>query len=312
PAESPAVNLTVYGSGYSSSGTIRADGTSLTTQYISESELHGVVPSELLTTPRTISIDVMNSDSGMSSNAMLFTVTSNRTWIITATSSPNGTITPSGLVEVSEGGEKTFTMTPNTGYAVKDVLVDGDSIGPASAYTFTNVVSNRTIHAEFANLSGQHAINAIADDWTINYPSGQKIYPTGTNQTQITQAKPGADLSDVKVDNTSQGSVPSYTFTHINTSHEITTEGDATPGQVHVRFDGSPVSGKAPMIVQFEDKSLGYPSSWYWNFGDGTNSTDQHPAHIFRYPGSYTVSLRAYNNETGGNLLKNSYITVLE
>lgn len=51
--------------------------------------------------------------------------------------------------------------------------------------------------------------------------------------------------------------------------------------------------GNAPMIVHFTGTSSAYlsPSSWLWDFGDGSTSTSQNPAHTYALPGMYTVSL---------------------
>ena len=70
--------------------------------------------------------------------------------IITATADEHGKIAPTGDVAVPKGESKTFTITPDSGYYIKDVLVDGKSVGAVSTYTFENVVDNHTIHATFA------------------------------------------------------------------------------------------------------------------------------------------------------------------
>ena len=70
--------------------------------------------------------------------------------IITATADEHGKIAPTGDVAVPKGESKTFTITPDSGYRIKDVLVDGKSVGAVSTYTFENVVDNHTIHATFA------------------------------------------------------------------------------------------------------------------------------------------------------------------
>ena len=70
--------------------------------------------------------------------------------IITATADEHGKIAPTGDVAVPKGESKTFTITPDSGYHIKDVLVDGKSVGAVSTYTFENVVDNHTIHANFA------------------------------------------------------------------------------------------------------------------------------------------------------------------
>ena len=70
--------------------------------------------------------------------------------VITATADEHGKIAPTGDVVVPKGESKTFTITPDSGYHIKDVLVDGKSVGAVGTYTFENVVDNHTIHATFA------------------------------------------------------------------------------------------------------------------------------------------------------------------
>lgn len=71
------------------------------------------------------------------------------THTITASSSAHGTISPSDAVTVADGSDKTFTMTPASGYKVVGVKVDGDSVGAVTTYTFTGVTSDHSIEASF-------------------------------------------------------------------------------------------------------------------------------------------------------------------
>ena len=71
------------------------------------------------------------------------------TYAITASAGDGGSISPSGRVSVARGGNKTFTVRPGDGYAVKDVLVDGKSIGAVESYTFENIRAGHTIEAIF-------------------------------------------------------------------------------------------------------------------------------------------------------------------
>lgn len=70
-------------------------------------------------------------------------------YTITATAGPNGTINPSGDIQVAHGDSVEFIISPNPGYFIDDVLVDGISVGPVSVYKFRNVIANHTIHATF-------------------------------------------------------------------------------------------------------------------------------------------------------------------
>jgi len=73
------------------------------------------------------------------------------THTITASAGSGGSILPSGAVSVNHGGSQTFTITPNPGYHILDVVVNGTySQGPLSSYTFNNVIADHTISATFA------------------------------------------------------------------------------------------------------------------------------------------------------------------
>jgi PKD repeat protein len=75
-------------------------------------------------------------------------------------------------------------------------------------------------------------------------------------------------------------------------------------------FSGTPVSGSAPLTVQFTDISTGTPSSWLWFFGDGSTSTDQNPSHIYLEAGTYAVTLQVSNSGGSSATTKANYIAV--
>lgn len=71
-------------------------------------------------------------------------------YTIEATAGSNGSISPSGKTAVVSGEDATFVITPDSGYQVADVLVDGKSVGAVRSYTFENVKANHTISVTFA------------------------------------------------------------------------------------------------------------------------------------------------------------------
>lgn len=153
-------------------------------------------------------------------------------------------------------------------------------------------------------------VNATSDRWTKTFPSGVRMYPSGTNASYYTQARPGSILTDVLVNNASVGAVPNWTFTDLGGNQTIESVGNPIPGQVMVFFTGSPTYGAAPHTVQFNDSSLGSPTSWYWQFGDGSSSTAQNSSHTYTAPGVYSVTLRARSNQSGGVGEWSKYVTV--
>ena len=74
-------------------------------------------------------------------------------YTITAAAGEGGVITPAGEVSVKEGASQTFTITASEGYAIADVLVDGQSVGAVDSYTFENVTANHTIAAVFTRTA---------------------------------------------------------------------------------------------------------------------------------------------------------------
>lgn len=75
-------------------------------------------------------------------------------------------------------------------------------------------------------------------------------------------------------------------------------------------FIGTPTTITAGESVQFTDQSTNTPTSWNWNFGDGTTSTIRNPSNTYITPGNYTVSLTATNSFGSDTETKINYITV--
>ena len=72
---------------------------------------------------------------------------------ITATAGVNGAVSPSGATAVYETYNQTFTITPNAGYAIGSLDVDGVPVTAATTYTFTNVMADHTISATFVQTT---------------------------------------------------------------------------------------------------------------------------------------------------------------
>ena len=96
---------------------------------------------------------------------------------ITASAGAGGTITPSGAVGVCHGNSQIFTITPNMGYAVQAVYVDGVNKGAILSYPFNNVQTNHTISATFVATSATYTVTVdlvtghgwILPGWTCCY-----------------------------------------------------------------------------------------------------------------------------------------------
>jgi len=75
-------------------------------------------------------------------------------------------------------------------------------------------------------------------------------------------------------------------------------------------FTATPTTGYTPLTINFTDTSTGVPTTWDWDFGDGSaHGTTQSPTHIYIAPGTYTVTLIATNSAGSDTEIKTDYIT---
>jgi hypothetical protein len=197
-------------------------------------------------------IDDINGDSFVP-NVQPGTFTVGMNYTVTATAGAGGSISPSGMVSVPQGTNKTFNVTPNGGYTIADVLVDAVSQGAVPSYTFTNVTANHTITASFSAIPVNYTVTATAGAGGSISPSGMVIVPEGTNQTFDITPDSGYVIDDVLVDAVSQGVVPSYTFTNVTANHTITASFSAIiPGNFTINATagmGGSISPSGMVIV---------------------------------------------------------------
>ena len=90
-------------------------------------------------------------------------------YTIKATAGAGGSISPSGNVSVREGRDQPFTITPDKGYAVANVKIDGKSIGAVKSYTFENVSRTHTIEVVFMKANGNPQTGVFVDVATGSY-----------------------------------------------------------------------------------------------------------------------------------------------
>ena len=90
-------------------------------------------------------------------------------YTIKTTAGAGGSISPSGNVSVREGRDRTFTITPDKGYAISNVKIDGKSIGAVKSYTFENVSRTHTIEVIFMKANGNPQTGVFVDVATGSY-----------------------------------------------------------------------------------------------------------------------------------------------
>ncbi len=167
---------------------------------------------------------------------------------ITASAGANGVLSPDGVVRVANGADQAFTITPDAGYHVADVLVDAVSVGALTSYTFTNVTAAHTIAASFA--VDTYTIAASAGANGAISPSGAVPVNHGADQAFTITPDAGWEVGDVLVDAVSVGAVASYTFTNVTAAHTIAASFVAGPAVISaVSPSGTLSSTTATLLV---------------------------------------------------------------
>jgi hypothetical protein len=132
----------------------------------------------------------------------------------------NGSISPSGPVDVSPGANQAFTISPAANYQISDVYVDGVSVGAIPNYTFKNIITNHTIKATFIPIPN-YIIISTAGSYGFLSPSGAVSVKSGASQKFTIIPTSGYKTASVKVDGVSIGTPTTYTFSNINANHTI-------------------------------------------------------------------------------------------
>jgi plastocyanin len=160
--------------------------------------------------------------SAVSADSSLTATFAINTYTITVTQTTNGVIAPSTSA-VDYGATPSFTITPNTGYHIKSITVDGSSVAVTSSsgqtVSFTNVQATHTITASFAVDTFNITASAGADG-SIS-PSETISVNYGGNQTFNITANTGYYIVDVRVNGSSVGAVSSYTFNNVQAAYTI-------------------------------------------------------------------------------------------
>jgi len=220
---------------------------------------------------------------------------------ITASAGAGGKISPSGTATVSYGDDKTYTITPNTGYEIKSVTVDGVNKGKISSYTFNDINAAHTISATFVKKTFN--ISASAGTGGKISPAGNTSVSYGDDKTFTITPNTGYKIESVIVDGVNKGAVGSYTFNDVTKAHTISATfvpsgkvdigkpdvTDSTGGDVNGGSDdGSIKSGYgifAEVPVTYNDVTELKVVMTY-NFGSGTKTIvlEETSKGTFEYP----------------------------
>ena len=198
-----------------------------------------------------------------------------------------------------EPGKYSVTLTlnetgnPNRVMKSDYITVSNGNEAPTAAFSASPVSGKAPLTVSFTDESTGHPTSRR---WTF----GDGTYSTGENPVH-TYSKAGLYSVTLTVGNA-------------NGSNTLTKSGyivvsNALDAPV-TSFSASPISGKAPLTVDFAGQGKGSPTSWRWTFGDGNNSTEKNPVHTYNKSGLYSVRLTASNEKGSNTLTKSRYIAV--
>jgi endo-1,4-beta-D-glucanase Y len=145
------------------------------------------------------------------------------TFTITASAGANGAISPTGAVVVSKNTDKTFTITPNTGYVVNTLTVNGAVVASGNSYAFTNVTANQTIVATFKVKPPVETFTITASagtNGTIS-PTGAVVVDKNTDKTFTITPNVGYVVNTITVNGAVVASGNNYTFTNVTANQTI-------------------------------------------------------------------------------------------
>ena len=232
----------------------------------------------------------------------------------------SGTISPTGTIQILKGNNATFSIVPSTGNRVDDLLINGNSVGAQSQYTFWSVAQNYTIQAIFSPiptpvadfyaepLSGDvplivDFVNTSQNEFTsVQWLFGDNSKSSATSPVH-TYALPGQYTVCLQL--TGPGGKHTLTKTayiQVNETCDLSIQFYANNRTVAIQTD-------IQMTGIVSDSS----ASLAWDFGDGTSSQERNPIHAYATPGIYNVGLTAVSsaNNCSATTIKSEYIQVV-
>ena len=213
----------------------------------------------LIVDGRSVELADSYTFTNVTENHTLHAVFALETFTITAISAANGEISPTGESVVNCGESIAYTITPNEGYYLDSLFVDGESVSPTLTFTFTNIAENHTIRPHFDRY--EFLISAIAGEGGSVSPTFANI-SQGEDLTVMIVPQECYHIASLFVDGQSVEVSDSYTFSDIDENHTLraafainqyaltalpAANGQITPsGVTNINCDGSLVYNITP------------------------------------------------------------------
>lgn len=167
-----------------------------------------------------------------------------------------------------------------------------ESVSPVANFTADQTSGTEPLTVTFTDTSTNTPTSwswSFGDGGTSTARNPTHVYLPGTYTVSLTVTNAAGSDSETKID------------------YITVTAAESAPTAA---FSANTTSGDVPLTVTFTDSSTGNPTSWLWNFGDGTTSTDRNPVHTYTISGSHTVTLTVSNTAGSNSETKIGYITV--
>lgn len=148
----------------------------------------------------------------------------------------NGSVSPRGKNYVTFGSDRVLTFLPETGYYIKNVIIDKQEYGSIETYTFSRVTNDHLVEVEFEQLMYSIHINT-PENGNILY-EGELDLPFGSNKQLIFSPNEGYRIKDVKINNVSIGTPPNYTFINLQANQEVVVEFEQIYFTIEVNSSG--------------------------------------------------------------------------
>lgn len=120
----------------------------------------------------------------------------------------NGSISPAGDVHVKKGASQSYTITANSGYKIKDLVVGGVSKGALASFSYSNVSKKDTLVAQFA--PAWDTVTVSASTGGAVSPTGKVVVRRNANQTLVNTPASGYSLTGIKIDGAAKSMSSSY------------------------------------------------------------------------------------------------------
>jgi PKD repeat protein len=190
-------------------------------------------------------------------------------------------------------------QTPDHAYrqpGIYSVTLTASDVYTSISHTKRNFITVVNIpHAEFSadKTKGITPFTVKLTDLSTGSPTGW-TWDFGDGTTSGEQ-NPTHAYTTSGTSSTSSYTV-TLTATNPNGSDDVKKVNYITVTQTPIaEFTVDSRQGKAPFIVKFRDLSAGNPTTWLWEFGDGSTSTEQNPTHLYPFEGAYDVRLTVSN-----------------